>query len=212
VLAEASYGPDGTITRKHDITASEVDVGGQAFRFANGAFTLPGGTQTPVPADTVFALMKQAGVTGQFQEAKENKAGVVSAALSFSFPVSATPATSAGEVTVTLGRASATVTAVALPGIASSGASGSGAPPIASAPSPSASNAAQSRPSDLGPSTPTAGPPTTANDRRPSIATVGSPVTHKLLNIYLALAAAALLAFGTATGIRWLGVKPQWRS
>jgi hypothetical protein len=219
VLAEARRGTDGKVKTRHDLSAGTVTVAGQSFGLSDGTFTLPGGAGAPVPADAVFSLMKSVGVRGAFQQATENKNGVVAPSLSLSYSVPATPGTKAVEVTVTLGRASAQLSATA---------AGDPATVVTVAPPPPApgdggtvpptSGPAAPGTTPLGPSlggsgsqgAPVGGPPAviaTTGPAQPTAAASRQPELHHLGNIYLAVVAAGLFTLGTATGVRLLGVR-----
>jgi hypothetical protein len=224
VLAEARRGSDGSLATRQDLSASGVEVGGQTFGFADGTFVLPGGAKVPVPADVVFGLMKNAGVTARFQQPVHTKSGIVSANLSLEYTVPATPGSRPVTVTVTLGRASAEVLAAALPG----GPTTASVSPVSNPPAPPSQGGGGSASGPPAATTPQvalpgsvsgnggtnaspaiAGAPTTG---QPALAAVRRPITHKLSNIYLAIVAASLFTFGTATAIRTLGVRLIWTS
>jgi hypothetical protein len=219
VLAEARRTPDGKLKTRHDLSAGVVTVAGQSFGLSNGSFTVPG-SGVPVPADVVFSLMKGAGITGEFQQATESKTGVVAPSLSLTYSVPATPNTRAIDVTVTLGRASADVRSVAYgedgtpvsgvqpapvdSGDSSAGSGTSGAAAASQQFLPQAPGNSAS-PVDATGQSPVLAPSSTA--AQPTFAAVSQPVLHDLRNIYLAVVAAALFTFGTATGVRLVGVR-----
>jgi hypothetical protein len=106
---------NGSLTRSSDLQVTGFTVAGTAVAIGPAGLTAPGGT-VPLPAaDPVRQALAAAGVTVTYLAAQPQPTGVVAPGLAISAPVQI-PGGGAATVTYTLGRASAAVAGVPVPG------------------------------------------------------------------------------------------------
>jgi hypothetical protein len=113
--ARVARAADGTLTRSSDLQVTGFTVAGTAVAIGPAGLTLPGST-VPLPAsDPVRQALDQAGVTVTYLAAQPQPTGVVAPGLAVSAPVQI-PGGGTATVTYTVGRASAAVAGVPVPG------------------------------------------------------------------------------------------------
>jgi hypothetical protein len=221
--AVAQRSPDGTLTRTSTLYIGEISVAGVRAAYENGQF-VAATTGSPFPQGDIENLVRMAS-NGLFQlkiqPALETKNGVVAPTLQLiqtlpppkecvSVPVPGVPVF--GGITYEFGRADASTNYSLVPGSVTAG-----AVPGVNGAAPTGVDAASGvdlAGAGLGTLPSTAGGIPTATLTPASaggdLAKVAA--TLELRNVYLVLAAAAVIAFLGAMVLRLLGVRNRWAS
>jgi hypothetical protein len=208
--ASVTLGPDGKLVRDADFTVSVLDVAGVKLGFGDQGLVLAG---TKIPLDLngpVGSLLTGSGVSLKTLKREDTPSGVVAGGLEITFDEATGLAVSRVQVTLALGRASASITG---------GAAAAAAPPVDAVAPEDVSGPSTQAPvgaeipafTDPGPQIPA--PPSIA-PTAPTAPIIKSTnvsfATWDLSRVYLALVGAALLAGGAIQLISQLGVRSRW--
>jgi len=241
-IATAHRDPEGHLTLSSSFKISSLHVHGLDVGYEDGSFTVLGTqVKSPLPVQTILSALKATGVTATYLPEIRDKTGITSGGLMLTFQLPGAPPglippiplplpigiglpTTPTTVTYVLGRTEVTSTSQAIPdgvggGIIGGTTGGTTIPgtttggTVPGAVTPPITGGTTGAPPIVSPGTSTVPPPNTSGPPPATVTAANTAaVTSDSSGIYLAVVLTALAVFGSASAIRFLGVRLSWNS